>query len=192
MKAASPNTCTQCTPRPLAVIRGSALLTILMLAHAPTWAGTGDFQGSTHRLEYDSEPVLYSKSSPDDAIARTQALLKKGSSKGWLNFDPNFGYLPVVLDLLHVPASSQMLVFSKTSLQRNNIRPDNARALYFSDDVYVGYVPGAPVLEVAAVDPKLGAVFYTVNQDKDEPVRFRRDLECLSCHGAAQIGRAHV
>ena len=42
------------------------------------------------------------------------------------------------------------------------------------------------MLEIAAVDPQLGAVFYTVNQDKDEPVRFRRDLDCLSCHGAAR------
>ncbi|MEI6712376.1 MAG: hypothetical protein WCO60_01390 [Verrucomicrobiota bacterium] len=145
-----------------------------------------DFQGSTHKLDYDSEPILYSKSNPDDPVSRIQKRLKEDRTKGWVKFDPKFGYLPAVLDMLHVPASSQMLVFSKTSLQRHQIHPDNARALYFSDDVYVGYVPGAPVLEIAAVDPNLGAVFFTVNQDKDEPVRFRRDTDCLSCHGAAR------
>jgi hypothetical protein len=91
-----------------------------------------------------------------------------------------------VLELLRVPVSSQMLVFSKTSVQRRNIDPSNPRALYFSDDVYVGYIPGAPEIEVAAVDANLGTVFYTVHQDADEPLRFKRNNDCLSCHGAAR------
>jgi hypothetical protein len=91
-----------------------------------------------------------------------------------------------VLELLKVPVSSQMLVFSKTSLQRTHITPENPRALYFSDNIYIGFIPGAPELEVSAVDPTLGAVFYTVHQDKDEPLRFRRSNDCLSCHGAAR------
>jgi hypothetical protein len=94
--------------------------------------------------------------------------------------------LPAVLRLLGVPLSSQMLVFSKTSLQRGFIRPDNARALYFSDDVYVGFVPGAPVLEIATVDPRLGAIFYTVEQNRNQPLRFERSQDCLSCHAAAR------
>lgn len=145
-----------------------------------------DFQGSTHRVEYDSKPILYSSTEPTDPISSIQQRFKKDRSKAWMDFDPKFGYLPAVLDLLGVPRASQMLVFSKTSLQRHQITPDNARALYFSDNIYIGYVPGAPVLEVASIDPLLGAVFYTVNQDKDEPVRFRRDMDCLSCHGAAR------
>jgi hypothetical protein len=79
-----------------------------------------------------------------------------------------------------------MLVFSKTSVQRHNIEPSNPRALYFSDDVYIGYIPGAPEIEVAAVDAALGTVFYTVRQDGAEPLRFKRSNECLSCHGAAR------
>lgn len=137
-------------------------------------------------MEYDAAPFLYSKATPDDPVARIQKRLKEDRTKAWLNYDPKFGYLPVVLEMLGVPVSSQMLVFSKTSLQRHQITPDNPRALFFSDNVYIGFVPGAPVLEVAAVDPLLGAVFYTVNQDKDEPVRFRRDLDCLSCHASSR------
>lgn len=145
-----------------------------------------DFQGSTHKLEYDSEPINYTRSIADDPVSKIQAAFHKNRQSAWANYDPKFGYLPEVLKILNVPASSQMLVFSKTSLQRRLIHPDNARALYFSDTVYVGYVPDSPVLEIAVADPRLGAVFFTVNQDKDEPIRFRRDNECLSCHGAAR------
>lgn len=145
-----------------------------------------DFQGSTHKVEYNADPIFYSKSTPTDPVSLAQKKLKASKSKGWLDFDPQLGYLPAVLDLFNVPAASQMLVFSKTSVQRHDISPENPRALYFSDSVYIGYIPGAAVLEIASVDPKLGAVFYTVNQDKDEPVRFRRDENCLNCHGAAR------
>lgn len=145
-----------------------------------------DFQGSTHKLEYDSDPINYSSSTPTDPVALAQKKLKASKNKGWLDFDPKYGYLPAMLELFNVPISSQMFVFSKTSVQRHNINPDNPRALYFSDTIYIGFIPGAPVLEIASVDPKLGAVFYTVNQDKDEPVRFRRDENCLNCHGAAR------
>lgn len=159
-------------------------LALFAFAVPEIWAE--DFQGSTHKLEYDNEPFLYGQSTANDPVSQIQKRFKEDRTKGWVKFDPQFGYLPEVLDMLKVPAASQMLVYSKTSLQRQQINPENPRALYFSDNVYVGYVPGAPVLEVAAVDPQLGAIFFTVNQDKDEPVRFRRDLDCLSCHGAAR------
>ncbi len=112
--------------------------------------------------------------------------MRANRTLGWKSFDKDQGYLPAVLEMLGVPPESQMLVFSKTSLQRQPINPDNPRALYFSDTVYVGYIPGAPDLEVAAVDPVLGTVFYTVHQDKDEPVRFRRSNDCLQCHASAR------
>ena len=145
-----------------------------------------DFQGSTHKLEFDAPPIEYSKTDSSDPVAKLSKILRADRSSGWKDFHPDFGYLPAVLEMLHVPVSSQMLVFSKTSVQRHNIDPGNPRALYFSDAIYVGYIPGAPELEIAAVDPDLGTVFYTVHQDKDEPVRFRRNNECLTCHGAAR------
>lgn len=144
-----------------------------------------DFQGSTHRVEFDSDPIRYSESVPRDAVSRLARRLEE--NPGALPaYERRYGYLRAVLRLLGVPVSSQMLVFSKTSLQRGFIRPDNPRALYFSDDVYVGFVPGAPVLEIAAVDPQLGAVFYTVEQSRDRPLRFERNLDCLSCHAGAR------
>jgi hypothetical protein len=79
-----------------------------------------------------------------------------------------------------------MLVFSKTSLQRTIISPANPRALYYNDNVYIGYIPGAPRMEVSAVDPKLGGVFYTLEQEKVRKPRLTRESDCLRCHASAR------
>ena len=141
-----------------------------------------DFQGSAQKLEYDDEPIAYSKQTPDDPIARIQRRLDAGEVK--LAWDDKFGYLPGILDALGVPESSQMLVFSKTSLQRKLISPSNPRALYFNDDVYVGYIPSAPMMEISAVDPKNGGMFYSIEQEKVRKPKFTRNEDCMQCHGA--------
>lgn len=144
-----------------------------------------DFQGSAHKLDFDGPPIGYSTRDASDPVARLDGTLADAAA-GAQPYDAQFGYLPRVLELLRVPVSSQMLVFSKTSVQRRSIDPSNPRALYFSDEVYVGFIPGASEIEIAAVDPDLGTVFYTVHQDREEPLRFKRSNECLSCHGAAR------
>ncbi len=141
-----------------------------------------DFQGSAQKLEYEEEPISYSKITPDDPIARLQRKLDAGEVK--LAWDDKFGYLPSVLDAMGIPKSSQMLVFSKSSLQRKLISPENPRALYFNDDVYVGYIPGAPMMEVSAVDPKHGGIFYSIEQEKVRKPQFVRNSDCMQCHGA--------
>ena len=140
-----------------------------------------DFQGSDHPLEYDRDPINYSTTQPTDAIAALQARIAAGEVK--LTWDEKFGYLPAVLEALGIPRSSQMLVFSKTSLQRKLISPDNPPAIYFNDDVYIGYVPGAPVMEISAADPQLGGTFYTLEQERVRKPKFVRSADCLSCHG---------
>ena len=137
-------------------------------------------------VEFEKRPINYSKTESSDPVSVVAKALRANRAAAWKSYHPEFGYLPAVLEALGVPVSSQMLVFSKTSLQRNNINPSNPRALYFSDDVYVGFIPGAPEIEIAAVDPNMGTVFYTVNQDKDEPLRFRRSDDCLRCHASAR------
>jgi len=87
---------------------------------------------------------------------------------------------------LNVPESSQVLVFSKTSLQRGRISPQMPRAIYFSDEVYVGFCRNGDVLELSAVDPKLGAVFYTLDQRADKVRITRQGESCLLCHGSSQ------
>ena len=110
-----------------------------------------------------------------------QQRLDKGELK--LNFDDDHGYLASVLQALKIPQSSQTLVFSKTSFQRNLISPHKPRALYFNDDVYIGWVQGGTVLEVASMDSKQGAAFYTLKQEKSAKPRFvRQTYDCLQCH----------
>jgi len=131
--------------------------------------------------EHDRKPIEYSTSTPTDRVA----LLAKAVDNGEVNleWDEDHGWLKSVLENLKVPTSSQTLVFSKTSLQFRQINPRKPRAVYFSDDVYVGWVNGGDELEIGAVDSKLGAVFYTVAQKKSERPRFYRDRgECLACH----------
>ena len=139
-----------------------------------------DFQGSSHAMPYEEAPIGYSVQKPADRIAKLQARIASGEVK--LKWDEQFGWLPALLDELKVPKSSQMLVFSQTSLQRREINPRNPRAIFFNDDVYIGYIPNAPMMEVSAVDPKLGGVFYSLDQVRQEKPSFVRNQDCLQCH----------
>ena len=137
--------------------------------------------------EFALPPINYRDSSPDNCISRLQAGLDAEARK--LTFDDEFGYLKSVLTSLSVPVESQMLVFSKTSLQRHRISPRTPRALYFNDDVYIGYCQSGDVLEVSAVDPQLGTVFYTLDQETSEEPRFERRMDnCLICHSSSRTG----
>jgi hypothetical protein len=136
------------------------------------WAGVLDEHPA---IQYASRPTT-------DRVAKlNQALTESGR---FLQRDPRTGYLLPVLDALGVPKESQLLVFSKTGVQRAYTSPQNPRALFFDESVAVGYVPGAPVIELAAHDPQQGVVFYTLDQGAAAPVLVRR-TSCLSCHVSA-------
>jgi hypothetical protein len=135
--------------------------------------------------DIDREPICYAQSAPDDAVTRLQRRIDSGELN--LTFEDRLGYLRSVLRALNVPVSSQMLLFSKTSMQRHRIAPRTPRALYFSDDVYIGYCQRGAVMEVATVDKKLGAVFYSLDQKRAKKPRFLRQNDaCLICHGSSQ------
>ncbi len=117
----------------------------------------------------------------DNVVSRLAAKIQSGEVK--LAYDPDHGYLPAVLEALHVPVSSQVLVFSKTSFQASKISPRTPRALYHGDEVYVGWVRGGDVVELAAFDPKLGIAFYTLDQEQvRRPAIEQRGQECMQCH----------
>jgi len=115
-----------------------------------------------------------------DAVVRLNEALRRGTTR--LTFDPRAGYLPSVLAAAHIPVASQLLVFSQTSAQGEQISLANPRALFFADDIAVGWVRGTEVLEVAAVDPEQGPIFYTLEQKPTETPQFKRDNSCLLCH----------
>lgn len=93
-----------------------------------------------------------------------------------------------LLRVLEIPVSSQMLVFSTTSLQLRLITPENPRALYFNEDVYVGYIPGGK-LEIVAIDPTLGGIFYLMDMPRPG-VRgqIERSNRCMNCHAREDTG----
>ncbi|HWQ34688.1 MAG TPA: hypothetical protein VNQ79_17695 [Blastocatellia bacterium] len=140
------------------------------------------FAVSAQEQAYEHQVIGYQQAGRNDAVARLQQRLDSGEVR--LEYSEADGYLRSVLKLLGVPVSSQGLVFSKTSFQLHRISPANPRAIYFNDDVYVGWVRGGEVLEVAAADPKLGGVFYMLEQTRTARPRFIRNDECLQCHAS--------
>jgi len=117
---------------------------------------------------------------PRDRIATLNERLENGTVK--LDFQPASGYLPSVLEKLDIMVESQVMVFSKTSFQAKLISPENPRALYFTDDIVIGWVRGSPLIEAAAIEPGKGVVFYTLDQSSAGKPRFQRNDSCNSCH----------
>jgi hypothetical protein len=98
--------------------------------------------------------------------------------------DRQLSFLPSLLAKLDINIDSQLLVFSKTSLHGDLIGPRTPRAIYFNDNVYVGLVQQRD-LELAAIDPKEGVIFYTLDAiPSHKPQIVRREAECAQCHGA--------
>lgn len=145
----------------------------------------------------DEDPAIqYATRPTTDRVARLNEAIASGGRS--LKRDARTGYLLPVLDALGVSADSQLLVYSKTGVQRAYTSPHNPRALFFDESVAVGYIPGAPVLELAAHDPQQGVVFYTIDQAAAAPA-FTRQTSCLTCHVAAStlivpgmIARSHI
>src|ERR1700719_3691350 len=156
-------------------------LSSLLLATLPVASpAQSPFSGSYPLL--DEDVIRYQSTPPNDLVARLQRRLDQGETK--LSFQEPHGYLVSVLQQLNVPLSSQTLVFSKTSSQQHLISPATPRALYFNDSVYVEWVQGGNTLEVAAVDPSQGTMFYRLDQRRLDHPKFVRRQECLQCHAA--------
>lgn len=128
--------------------------------------------------------IRYAEQLPGDKVAALDRTLRNQGRT--LTPEGPTGYLRPLLQALDIPVESQLLVFSKTGLQREFTGPRNPRALYFGDSVVVGYIPGAPSLEIAAQDPRHGVMFYTLRQDASAgPPTLERRTECLACHVSA-------
>jgi len=130
----------------------------------------------------DEYPAIgYAANEPEGPLG--QLARRLGGGAAGLSFRPGRGYLDAVLEELAIDPSSQVLVFSRTSLQTRHIGPATPRAIYFNDESYVAFVPGAPSLELAGFDPGLGPVFYNLAQDGSAGSGVeRRQGACLRCH----------
>ncbi len=163
------------------VLQTQRLLVVGLLA-LPLVPATIAAQTEAPEVVMEDEAVI----PMDDPIALLQAAIDAGTET--LAFDSAHGYLPALLERLGIPVSSQSLVFSRTSLQTDRIAPWTPRALYFNDDVYIGFVQESAFLEIGAVDPDEGGVFYTLDQIGDEPPHFRKEsTTCLMCHESKTV-----
>jgi hypothetical protein len=145
-------------------------------------------QTYVENLPLDHPAIHYLQAPVDDPVARLSQRLISGKLR--LEFrDGSLGYLPGLLENLGVNPDSQALVFSKTSFQSAKISPRNPRAIYFNDEVAIGFVRGGDVLELAGLDPRQGVVFYTLETHKSDRPRLTRREDCLRCHqGPATLG----
>jgi hypothetical protein len=151
---------------------------IAIVLAAATWA-LADRLEDTLYVPLDHPAIQYSQP-PNDPVARLEKRLESGDAK--LDFAPNGGYLSSVLKQLGIRTDSQVLVFSKTSIQTQHISPRTPRAIYFNDEVSVGFVQGGDVLELTSLDPKLGIILYTLDTEKAAKPEFSRRDDCLRCH----------
>lgn len=135
--------------------------------------------------EFEQPPIEYSQTEPNNVVSQLQEKLDGGETT--LDFVKGHGYLPALLEALDVTPESQMLVFSKTSLQRQRISPRTPRAIYFNDDVYIGFCLSGDVLEISVADAKVGTAFYTLDQQaSDVPEMVRQTDSCLICHSSSR------
>ena len=153
------------------------------LALAVMWTPVDAQRAGTFRGSSDDPAIQYSTRPLSNPVADLNQKLQDGSAR--LTFDGRSGFLRSALDALQLPLDSQLLVFSRGSLQGRQIGEQNPRALFFNDRVALGWVRDGNVIEVAAQDESAGVAFYTLEQREhaaDGPPQFERAFVCLGCH----------
>src|SRR5438093_13337205 len=103
--------------------RTHGLLVLATAAACTTAIAAADWPGVLHEhpaIQYAARPTTDRAAKLNDAIARGPRTLAR---------DGQSGYLRPLLDPPGVPVESQLLVFSKTGVQRAHTRPHTPRAL---------------------------------------------------------------
>ncbi|MCP5540235.1 MAG: hypothetical protein H7A53_09805 [Akkermansiaceae bacterium] len=162
----------------------------LSLAGLAFFALAAWFPGHTRAEDlYEMPPINYSDTEPSDSITRLEAAMEKGEVK-FRPGAPDKEFMDDLTKEMGLPASSQVLVFSKTSLQNPHINPRQPRAIYFNEDLYLGWSHGSQKFEVIAADPKLGATFYLLEREPETAKIevFRESADCFSCHASGRTG----
>jgi hypothetical protein len=148
------------------------------------WASAGfcSLLPADDRFPLRQHPIDYFGESTNNVVAELAARLERGETR--LEFDDGSpqGYLWSVLKHLDIPVESQVLTFTAAARNAQHVRYEQPRAIYFSDEATVGYVPGTPELELTAFDPDRGTVFYTLRQLAGDRPRIEREDDCLQCH----------
>ena len=167
-------------------VAGAAWVGLLSLAAAAAPSHAAQLYEETIPIDHPALGLRVRQ--PDNAVQELAARLADGRTTlrpAGAGADPLRG----VLRRLDIHPDSQVLVFSRTSLQRQAISPRRPRAIYFNDEVAVAFVPGSDRIELAAVDAGLGVAFYELEATRGSPPRLMRSTGCLQCHhGPATLG----
>jgi hypothetical protein len=154
-----------------------ALLAVLSVGYLPAQPA--------YDAIYDP-PHSYNEKRPQDKFTRLRDDIESG--KILLDRSSELAFLRSLLKALDIPVSSQMLVFSTTSLQLSLISPSNPRAVFFNEEVYLGFIPGGRI-EIVALDPTLGAIFYIFDMPLNgAAMTIERTGRCMNCHAGDDTG----
>lgn len=162
----------------LASLAAGVLVSGSPQGHTQTLYADPAMQDMAADIEYGT--MRYVSSPRTDAVAQIE--IKN------LEFHPQRGYLDALLQKLDISPASQLMVFSRTSLNIEHIKPQTPRAIYFNDNTYVAWIPGSATIEIASMDPHLGQVFYTLEQNRNTgPVMEKQTAQCLRCHDSYSL-----
>jgi hypothetical protein len=158
----------------------------LILVCAGLWpaaagAGTDTLAVSAPRYDQEYPAIDYSGPATQNRVWRLKQQLESGEVR--LEWEARWGYLRSLLRALDISIDSQVLVFSRTSLQTSHISDKTPRAIYFNDDTYVAWVQGSPLIEFTVIDARAGVVFFGMDNRREAAVHFEREGgRCLTCH----------
>jgi len=148
---------------------------------AATWGLTQAEAAGANSLRSEYEAIDYAGVAKDNPVYRLNQRIKSGEVT--LKYEGEHGYLESLLKELKINPASQILVFSKTSLQHPYINAKTPRSIYFNDDTYVAWVQGTQLVEVTTTDDKKGPVYFLFhNTPKVEDHMERETHTCLNCH----------
>ncbi|MCP5411948.1 MAG: hypothetical protein H6924_07415 [Alphaproteobacteria bacterium] len=133
--------------------------------------------GAAHAQNAPDVPVA---GNPVDALEQ-----KLASGQTVLTYaDDGHGWLQSLLAALDVSPASQVLPFTRSSLQFDHINPEAPRAVYFNDDISVAAVHDGGLIEILANDPRDGLAFYTLDSKNTvRPKLEQQGATCVACHG---------
>ncbi|HYK25117.1 MAG TPA: hypothetical protein VEV18_02590, partial [Steroidobacteraceae bacterium] len=161
------------------------------VAHSqqPTASNAGGASGLVYDEDYPF--IGYSSAPQHNDVAHLLARMNAGKVK--LQYREPRGYLDSLLKALKINPDSQVMVFSKTSLQSDLINPETPRAIYFNDDTYVAWIEHTSMIEISTMDSMMGTVFYTLQERPGGPTHFERETtRCLSCHDTFSLSGGGV
>ena len=152
-------------------------LVLFILAWSAVFARAQSFN------DFDQPPHDYWTAQMNDPMTRLLGEVESGEKV--ISEKPGLPLVQRLLKELGIPVESQVLVFSRTSLQRGVVSPANPRAIFFNEETYLGWMPEGRI-EIASSDPERGSVFFFQRKLDDRRGKlFVRDRSCIGCHAGS-------